>query len=197
MRASIGSLILMILFFVSEAYGGSFTIGAGGSYSQISLPDSVGSSSSIYSGPGYLLDLRMRFYPSFQPHALSFNFFGNIGQISAKNIGASDTHQQDYTVGGFDLYISDFFFGTQYGRAKSTLKLSSGSNVSFYYDLIGARAGFRIPFGNGFGMIFTGLYETGTAVPNGDNNIPRYQRVNQFSVLLTFYTTIIGDAYSD
>lgn len=196
MKNYILGMTFMIFMMSRAAEADSFNIGVGGTYTLISLPSSISSDVSIYRGPGYILDARLRISPPSLRKIFSFDLFMDLGQSFTKNISASDTHQQDYTIGGIDIYYNSIFIGAQYGRASSSVRSSSGTYSNFNYDVIGPRVGIRIIGRDHFGITLAGVYQAGTAVPDGDNNLPLSQKVNQFSAVLLFQFKLIGDRFS-
>ncbi|MCC6277225.1 MAG: hypothetical protein IT289_04840 [Oligoflexia bacterium] len=193
MKISIFAIALIIFMLSKEALADSFNIGIGGTYTQISLPSSTSSDISTYRGPGYILDARLKIVPVSLRKIFSFDLFLDLGQGFTKNIGASDSQQQDYTIGGIDIYYNSIFIGAQYGRAHSSVRASSGTYSNFNYDVIGPRVGVKIFGGDNFGMTLAGIYQTGTAAPAADNNLTMSQKVNQFSAILMFNFKLIGD----
>lgn len=184
-------LFVFLLFSSPAVYGHGFNLGAASSFSQVTLPQSSGSA--IYAGPGYLVDARLRFLPYKERPLFSFDIFAQWGQLFLNNTGASETHQQDETNGGLDINLHSFSFGAQYGRAKSAIHLTSGNYAQFAYDLVGGRLGWRVASGFGWKLMLHALYQTGTAIPGGDNTISNYQKVNQWTGTLTFQYQLIGD----
>lgn len=178
---------------ISNAFADSFIIGAGPTYSQITLPSDLGNS--IYQGPGYIVDARLRFFFPYKTLKSSFDFFVTIGQKFARNTGAAETHTQDHIVGGLDLSISNFFLGAQYGRSSSIIKLATGNFINFSHDIVGLRLGLKLISKLNWGVSLTGTLENGVAVPDSNNNLGTFQKVNQYGAALTFYYKLMGDRF--
>lgn len=186
-------IFLILAFFSFRSFANSFDLGFGGTYTQIELPSSTSTSTSIYRGPGYLFDARMRFTPFTQTGRYSFDLFIRMGQNFTKNIGASDTHQQETLAGGIDVNIVKFLLGMQYGKYKSHITSSANTTTNLTYDMVGVKAGYKIVNTVNMGVSLCGLYEFGNALPAGDNTITTYQKVNQLSVILFMQFKLIGN----
>ncbi len=186
-------LTLGILTWGCSGWSDSFSLGVGGVYSQIYLPSTTSQSTSVYRGPGYVLDGRLRFSPPFETSNLSFDIFAELGQNFTRNISASDTHNQDSFMGGIDVFLNNFFIGMQYGGARSTITTSSNTTTSFSYEQVGVRGGYRIGGGGDISVTLCGLYQSGFALPNSSNGLSTYQRVYQFGAMLLFQVKVIGD----